>query len=110
MGGESWCTIKDFQAPFSFLKTGDVDHLLVHMCLFLLRCDSVFFYYLIFLFRYFSELQLPMTLFTSSFLYMFGASQFPAWMIPGLYGPKDTISLHLRALCSNTKKLGILSR
>ena len=44
MGGESWCTIKDLQAPFSFLKTGDVDHLLVHMC------NSVF--YLLFNFIY----------------------------------------------------------
>ena len=43
MGGESWCTIKDFQAPFSFLKTGDVDHLLVHMCI---RCDSVFYLFI----------------------------------------------------------------
>ena len=37
-------------------------------------------------------LQLPMTLFTSSFLHIFGASQFPAWMMPGLYGHNDKIS------------------
>ena len=28
MGGESWCTIKDLQAPFPDLKAGHVDHLL----------------------------------------------------------------------------------
>ena len=28
VGGESWCTIKDLQAPFPDLKTGHVDHLL----------------------------------------------------------------------------------
>ena len=25
MAGENWCTIKDLQAPFPVLKTGDVD-------------------------------------------------------------------------------------
>ena len=28
MGGESWCTIKDLQAPFLDLKAVHVDHLL----------------------------------------------------------------------------------
>ena len=31
MGGESWCTIKDLQAPFPDLKTGHVDHLLSYI-------------------------------------------------------------------------------
>ena len=31
MGGESWCTFKDLQAPFPDLKTGHVDHLLSYI-------------------------------------------------------------------------------
>ena len=31
MGGESWCAIKDLQAPFPDLKTGHVDHLLSYI-------------------------------------------------------------------------------
>ena len=40
MIGESWCTIKDFQALFPVLNTGRMHNLLVRV-LIVLRCDTV---------------------------------------------------------------------
>ena len=37
--GENWCAIKDLYAPFPVLMAGNVDHLLVHIYMYLFFYD-----------------------------------------------------------------------
>ena len=71
MGGESWCTIKDLHAPFPVLKTGHVDHLLVHVCAYFSKMYiiGVFLFYILYFFIFSKLIEVVLSTFSTVLTY-----------------------------------------